>query len=241
MEFLKIQRRHIAKHAKTRSLFKQRLPCGLLTLVHVSLLTAWALWWGFSPCFSLESLSKLHSSPPSTLNCTMDSANRRHDSPNKTFYDDAKLNYSIGSPLQNWDDKRRFWLKHHPFYAAEDRVLMLTGSQPFPCHNPIGDFFQLRFFKNKVDYCRIHGYDIFYNNAILHPKMDSYWAKTPIIRAAILAHPEAEWIWWVDSDAVITDMDFRLPLDKYKDYNLVVDGWPGMIYVKGMVDIVISV
>ena len=31
----------------------------------------------------------------------------------------------------------------------------------------------------------------------------------------------------VDSDTVFTDMDFNLPLDRYKDHNLVVDGWPG--------------
>ncbi|KAL8092054.1 hypothetical protein AgCh_034367 [Apium graveolens] len=171
----------------------------------------------------------------STIKCIEDVqgyANWRHDSLNDTFYDDPKLNFSIRSPVQNWDEKRMTWNKLHPSYAigAVDRVLMLTGSQQSPCHNPIGDFFLLRFFKNKVDYCRIHGYDIFYNNAFLHPKMDSYWAKTPIIRAAMLAHPEVEWIWWVDSDAVITDMDFKLPLDKYKNYNLILDGWPEMMY-----------
>ncbi|KAI3768260.1 hypothetical protein L2E82_18797 [Cichorium intybus] len=48
----------------------------------------------------------------------------------------------------------------------------------------------------------------------------------------MLAHPEAEWIWWVDSDAVFTDMDFKLPLKRYKNYNFVVHGWPELIYKK---------
>ncbi|KAL4590642.1 hypothetical protein LXL04_003579 [Taraxacum kok-saghyz] len=39
--------------------------------------------------------------------------------------------------------------------------------------NPIGDHLLLRFFKNKVDYCRIHGYAIFYNNVLLHPRKPS--------------------------------------------------------------------
>ncbi|GFY81073.1 Galactosyl transferase GMA12/MNN10 family protein [Actinidia rufa] len=56
-------------------------------------------------------------------------------------------------------------------------------------------------------------YDVFYNNALLHPKMGSFWAKIPVVRAAMVAHPEAEWIWWVDSDAVFTDMDFVPPLE----------------------------
>ncbi|GFY93720.1 Galactosyl transferase GMA12/MNN10 family protein [Actinidia rufa] len=83
---------------------------------------------------------------------------------------------------------------------------------------------------NKVDYCRRHGYDVFYNNALLHPKMGSFWAKIPAVRAAMVAHPETEWIWWVDSDAVFTDMDFVPPLERYKDYNLVVGGSPELVY-----------
>ncbi|PQQ12442.1 glycosyltransferase 6-like [Prunus yedoensis var. nudiflora] len=154
------------------------------------------------------------------------------DPPHETFYDDPELSYFIEKPVNNWDQKRRVWLDLHPSFAAgsRDRVLLVTGSQPSVCKNPIGDHLLLRFFKNKVDYCRLHGHDIFYNDAYLHPKMDSYWAKLPIIRAAMLAHPEAEWIWWMDSDAVFTDMEFKVPLGRYKDHNLVVHGWPNMVY-----------
>ncbi|KAH9613287.1 hypothetical protein KSS87_004447, partial [Heliosperma pusillum] len=108
--------------------------------------------------------------------------------------------------------------------------MMVTGSQPMPCVAPDGDHLMLRLFKNKVDYCRIHGHDIFYNNVLLHQGMFGFWAKYPLVKAAMLAHPEAEWIWWVDSDAVFTDMDFDLPLEKYKAYNLVAYGWPDIIY-----------
>ncbi|GMY11928.1 glycosyltransferase 6-like [Fagus crenata] len=170
---------------------------------------------------------------PDSLNCAMGESETKHcDSPEKSFYDDPELSYSIEKPVKNWDAKRRDWLKHHPSLAsgARDRILVVTGSQPFPCKNPIGDHLLLRLFKNKVDYCRIHGYEIFYNNAYLQPKMDSYWAKIPVVRAAMLAHPEVEWIWWVDSDAVFTDMEFKVPLERYKDHNLVVHGWPDMVY-----------
>ncbi|XP_030498457.2 putative glycosyltransferase 7 [Cannabis sativa] len=161
---------------------------------------------------------------------------RNQDSVERTFYDDPELSYSIEKPVKGWDEKRREWLRTHPSFAgagdgaARERVLMLTGSQPSACKNPIGDHLLLRFFKNKVDYCRIHGYDIFYNNALLHPKMGSYWAKLPVVRAAMMAHPEAEWIWWVDSDALFTDMDFKLPLERYKDHNLIVHGWAHLIH-----------
>ncbi|KAJ9670459.1 hypothetical protein PVL29_026784 [Vitis rotundifolia] len=117
--------------------------------------------------------------------------NLRHDPPEPTFYDNPKTSYKIGTPVKNWDEKRREWLKLHPSFAAGagERILMLTGSQPTPCKNPIGDHLLLRFFKNKVDYCRIHGYDIFYNNwsldfmevwASMGPQTPDYdkWGKT---------------------------------------------------------------
>ncbi|KAM3732172.1 hypothetical protein ACB098_11G040300 [Castanea mollissima] len=160
--------------------------------------------------------------------------NQCYDPPDTTFYDDPNLSYNMETPMKDWDRKRKEWLRHHPSFnaGAHRRILMLTGSQPSPCKNPVGDHLLLRLFKNKVDYCRLHGYDILYNNLLLHPKMNSYWAKYPVIKAAMMAHPEAEWIWWIDSDAVFTDMEFTVPLEKYKNHNLIVDGWEREIYEK---------
>lgn len=160
--------------------------------------------------------------------------NLRHDPPESTFYDDPEMGYTLDKPMKNWDEKRKEWLLRHPSFVAgaKERILLVTGSQPSPCKNPIGDHLLLRFFKNKVDYSRLHGYDIFYNNVLLHPKMHTYWAKYPVARAAMMAHPEAEWIWWVDSDALFTDMEFKLPLHRYKNHNLIVHGWPNLIHEK---------
>nr|GEX13466.1 putative glycosyltransferase 7 [Tanacetum cinerariifolium] len=170
--------------------------------------------------------------PPYITN--MHAFNLTHDPPEPSFYDDPELSYTIDKPIKDWDAKRKEWLRLHPSFIAgvDKRVMLVTGSQSNACQNPIGDHILLRFFKNKVDYCRIHGYDIFYNNVLFQPEMFTYWAKIPAVRATMLAHPEAEWIWWVDSDAVFTDMDFKLPLDRYKDYNFVVHGWPDLIYKK---------
>ncbi|XP_059645585.1 galactomannan galactosyltransferase 1-like [Cornus florida] len=219
---------------KVASFFRLRFVGGVL----VALLLVWAIcsfepWHHFSRLLA-KHRSNLASELVGTKDCAdgAQGVNLIHDPPETTFYDDPNLSYSIGKPIKGWDEKRREWLMHHPSYVAgaRDRVFVVSGSQPSACRNPIGDHFLLRLFKNKVDYCRIHGYDIFYNNALLHPNMHSFWAKIPVVRATMVAHPEAEWIWWVDSDAVFTDMDFKLPLEKYKDHNLVVDGWPGLIY-----------
>ncbi|KAH7520316.1 hypothetical protein FEM48_Zijuj08G0131200 [Ziziphus jujuba var. spinosa] len=210
--------------------------------VFVALLLVWTLWSFITPPtpnptpnFGHTVLKPVTAGGLDSLTCTGDGQgpNLRHDPPETTFYDDPQLSYSIGKPMKNWDEKRREWLSRHPSFAGGNgRVLMLTGSQAAACKNPIGDHLLLRFFKNKVDYCRLHGYDIFYNNALLHPEMFSYWAKLPVVRAAMMAHPEAEWIWWVDSDALFTDMEFKLPLERYKNHNLIVHGWPHLILDK---------
>ncbi|KDP32091.1 hypothetical protein JCGZ_12552 [Jatropha curcas] len=200
----------------------------------LAFLLVWSLWSYAGPDIS-SSFEPIITDYRSKVSLQEEPAvNLRYDPPDRTFYDDPELRYSIESKVKDWDEKRKEWLKHHPSFAAgaRDRVVMVTGSQSSPCKNPIGDHFLLRFFKNKVDYCRIHGYDIFYNNLLLHPKMTSFWAKLPVVRAAMLAHPEAEWIWWVDSDAMFTDMEFKLPLRRYdyKNHNLVVHGWAKLIY-----------
>lgn len=212
--------------------------------VLVALLVVWALWSFASPSpdpnpnFPTTFISQ---PIPTTTDVSVESCaaagigqgfDMMYDPPDPTFYDDPSLTYSVGTALKKWDEKRKTWLKHHPSFAAgaSERILLISGSQSTPCKNPLGDHLLLRFFKNKVDYCRIHGYDIFYNNVLLQPKMFTFWAKIPAVRAAMVAHPEAEWIWWVDSDAAFTDMDFKLPLARYKDHNLVIHGWPHLIY-----------
>ncbi|CAK9320476.1 unnamed protein product [Citrullus colocynthis] len=102
------------------------------------------------------------------------------DPPDPTFYDYPNLSYSIEKRMENCDQKRKSWLDLHPRFSAGagERILLVTGSQPSACKNPIGDHLLLRLFNNKVDYCRIHGHEIFYNNAYLQPQMGSLLSQT---------------------------------------------------------------
>ncbi|TVU00848.1 hypothetical protein EJB05_53696, partial [Eragrostis curvula] len=154
----------------------------------------------------------------------------RDDDGRRTFYDDPAFSYAVtGRRVAEWDAKRAAWLRSRGLTgaAAPDRVLMVSGSQPEPCGGSGGDHLLLRFLKNKLDYCRLHGIELFYNRNFLEPSMPWAWSKLPVLRAAMVAHPEAEWLWWVDADAVLTDMDFSLlPLaaTRYAGRNLVVHG-----------------
>jgi len=146
------------------------------------------------------------------------------------------VTYTLGPRISDWDQQRIIWLKENPQFPSyvngKPRILLVTGSQPTPCDSSVGDHYLLKGIKNKIDYCRLHGIEIVYNMAHLDKEMAGYWAKLPLLRRLMLSHPEVEWIWWMDSDAMFTDMVFELPLDKYKDYNFVLHGWENLVYGK---------
>jgi xyloglucan 6-xylosyltransferase len=144
--------------------------------------------------------------------------------------------YSLGTAVSDYDARRAKWLRDNPRFPAfvapgRPRVLVVTGSAPRRCGGADdGDHVLLRAFKNKVDYCRVHGFDVFYSTAVLDAELSGFWTKLPILRALMLAHPEAELLWWVDSDVVFTDMLFEPPWGKYGRHNLVVPGWDDKVY-----------
>ncbi|KAI5349518.1 hypothetical protein L3X38_002406 [Prunus dulcis] len=148
---------------------------------------------------------------------------------------DPNTPYSLGPKISDWDEQRSDWLKKNPSFPNflgpnKPRVLLVTGSSPKPCENPVGDHYLLKSIKNKIDYCRIHGIEIFYNFALLDAEMAGFWAKLPLIRKLLLSHPEVEFLWWMDSDAMFTDMAFEVPWERYKDHNFVMHGWNEMVY-----------
>ncbi|XP_004301136.1 PREDICTED: putative glycosyltransferase 5 [Fragaria vesca subsp. vesca] len=144
------------------------------------------------------------------------------------------VTYTLGPKIGNWDSERAQWLQSNPEFPnlvnGKPRVLLVTGSPPKPCDNPIGDHYLLKAIKNKIDYCRLHGIEIVYNLAHLDMELAGYWAKLPLIRKLMLSHPEVEWIWWMDSDAMFTDMVFEIPLAKYDEHNLVIHGYPDLLF-----------
>lgn len=102
--------------------------------------------------------------------------------------------YTLGAAIRDWDAQRDLWMQQHPHMRKNsrgaDRILLVTGSQPKPCDNPVGDHLMLKSIKNKIDYCRLHDIEIFYNMAHLDAVMAGFWAKLPLLRKLMLAHPE---------------------------------------------------
>jgi xyloglucan 6-xylosyltransferase len=147
---------------------------------------------------------------------------------------DPNVPFHLGPRITNWDAQRALWIARHPGaninLQGKDRMLLVTGSQPKQCDNPLGNFELLKSLKNKIDYCRLHDIEIFYNLAHLDVEMAGFWAKLPLLRKLMLAHPEAEWIWWMDADALFTDMTFEIPVAKYDGFNMVLHGDENQVF-----------
>ncbi|EYU23497.1 hypothetical protein ABFS82_04G154300 [Erythranthe guttata] len=154
------------------------------------------------------------------------------DQPEQFF--NPNMTFALGPKITTWDQDRKVWLQQNPQFPqhvnGKPRILLVTGSPPGPCDNAIGDHYLLKGIKNKIDYCRIHGIEIVYNMAHLDKEMAGYWSKLPLLRRLMLSHPEVEWIWWMDSDALFTDMVFEIPVKKYEDHNMVIHGYPDLLF-----------
>eukprot|EP00850_Spirogloea_muscicola_P012542 SM000081S22676 [mRNA] locus=s81:531819:534777:+ [translate_table: standard] len=150
------------------------------------------------------------------------------------FLYDPRRPYSLGPKISDWNERREMAIAHKPgcnvSASGRPRMMLVTGSQPKECENPLGDHLLLMAFKNKMDYCRLHDVEVFYNMAHLDRVMSGFWAKLPLLRHLMLSHPEIEWFWWMDSDAMFTDMVFELPMEKYEPYDMVLHGWERDVY-----------
>lgn len=47
-----------------------------------------------------------------------------------------------------------------------------------------------------------------------HYIIAGWWSKLPLLKMLMLYNPDIEWIWWMDSDATFTDMDFKFPFSR---------------------------
>lgn len=145
---------------------------------------------------------------------------------------DAKMQLVLqnaSAELTNFGRRVTDWDKRKPG-PKQNKVLLVSSSHPRECLNAHGDHVLLKSLKNKVDYCRLHGMELYHNMDMLDDKMAGWWVKVFVVHMLMLARPDIEWILWMDSDAVFTNMTFELPLAKYKEYNMVVQGSEKPVY-----------
>ncbi|GBG84088.1 hypothetical protein CBR_g37963 [Chara braunii] len=143
----------------------------------------------------------------------------------------AVLPFSFHSGLPS--PKRLLWSQQtlapvstKAFGMAErnPRVLMISASQAF-CGTSLGDNNIMKSLKNKADYARRHGMDTWFSLELLvDPAYHRLRNKILLIRHVLRTQRNYDWYIWIDSDAMITDMNFRIPWEQYRGYSLVMWG-----------------
>eukprot|EP00271_Cylindrocystis_brebissonii_P003498 TRINITY_DN14533_c0_g1_i1.p1 TRINITY_DN14533_c0_g1~~TRINITY_DN14533_c0_g1_i1.p1 ORF type:complete len:722 (-),score=165.74 TRINITY_DN14533_c0_g1_i1:417-2582(-) len=142
--------------------------------------------------------------------------------------------FTLGPKMKGWDLEREQYKAAHPgcnvSRLGKPRMMLVTASNAAPCDKPAGNYLLNKMLKNKIDYTRIKDIELYEAQGLLRQDFEVYWCKYPLLRSLMLGHPEVEWFWWMDSDAIITDMAFDIPLERYNRLNLVIHGWKEMVY-----------
>lgn len=87
--------------------------------------------------------------------------------------------------------------------------------------------------KNKQDYARIHGFQSFFSVNQTDENLKGAWNKVALIRRILLTRSDYEWVIWMDYDALIVNMKFEIPFERYSGHDLVMWGQPKELYTDG--------
>jgi xyloglucan 6-xylosyltransferase len=152
----------------------------------------------------------------------------------QAFLNSSKPFTKFGPPVIGWDKTRADAIRRATNSSSgvnpKPRIMIITSSHPKKCENKQGDQMLLKSIKNKMDYARLHNMEIYYNMDNIDDEMTSWWVKTFLTHMLMKQHPEIDWFWWMDADAIFTDMSFNLPFEKYKNHNMVMHGWEDAVY-----------
>ncbi|KAK9370710.1 galactosyl transferase GMA12/MNN10 family-domain-containing protein [Lipomyces kononenkoae] len=107
-------------------------------------------------------------------------------------------------------EERRSWLAEIQNKSPDtlepkgNKIVLLTASDGKGHNGAISNLLQM-VNENREDYCAFHGYTHqFLNISTFHTgDRPAVWSKIPAIQETFRLHPDAEWVWWLDTDAII--------------------------------------
>ncbi|KAK7206646.1 galactosyl transferase GMA12/MNN10 family-domain-containing protein [Myxozyma melibiosi] len=84
------------------------------------------------------------------------------------------------------------------------KIVLLSASDGHGHNNAIANLFE-RATSNRLQYCAFHDYVYQYIDLSRYEAdgRSAVWHKIPAIKDTFDLHPDAEWIWWLDMDAII--------------------------------------
>lgn len=110
------------------------------------------------------------------------------------------------------------------FPQPQPELMIISTIHSKPCKYTPGDHYNFMSIVNKQDYARLHSYKIIATSGVADPTLDNMWNKVGWLLKAYHEHPEIEWYLWIDSDTMIINPTFEMPLRKFKGKDLVIWG-----------------
>ena len=97
--------------------------------------------------------------------------------------------------------------------------MIVTGERSSPCKTQLGANIMMKTYKNKVDYCNLHGCRVWYALEVWKRGFVGTWVRYPLLLRLMKGNPSVTWFMWMDSDAIFTDLNFSMPFDTYNGWN----------------------
>ncbi|KAK9449494.1 galactosyl transferase GMA12/MNN10 family-domain-containing protein, partial [Limtongia smithiae] len=119
---------------------------------------------------------------------------------------DAELAAAAAAKLEDLHSKANDVLE-----PKGDKIVLLTASDGKGHNSEIKNLFDM-VMQNRAEYCAYHGYTYQFTNIsdFKIPGRPVVWAKLPSIQNAFDVNPNAEWVWWLDTDAIIMTPELDL-------------------------------
>ncbi|MCO5595476.1 hypothetical protein L7F22_049519 [Adiantum nelumboides] len=116
--------------------------------------------------------------------------------------------------------------------GANISFMLVTGERPSVCKSAEGARVLLQSYKNKVEYCSLHGCKVWYMLESWEEGYYGVWARYPALLRIMRSLPSVQWFMWMDADAVFTDFEFSIPFHLYNDWNknFIAHGFPHLLY-----------
>lgn len=101
--------------------------------------------------------------------------------------------------------------EHDPAGPRPDQIVILTATDGGGHNQAVQDIMD-KALHNRREYCEHHGYiNHFVNMSRLDiPNVSPVWKKLPAIIETFQTYPDALWVWWLDLDAILMTLDFKI-------------------------------
>jgi xyloglucan 6-xylosyltransferase len=113
------------------------------------------------------------------------------------------------------------------------KVMLVTAVSPQKCESKDGSHIVMLSLKNKQDYASRHRMEFYVGAHQSDPGLKGAWNKVALVRDLMYSRQDLEWFIWMDYDALVTDLSFKLPWDQYQESDFILWGDYERLYTDG--------